>query len=96
VTEDEFLEGIGKIPKDRKPTVPEVLPFVNAYYAFPGNEAGGSLHVVLEDNNEDSAAWCQEWAKGRGDACGEALAEVMTRMSLTQVGKLAAKRGMPK
>lgn len=33
------------------PTVAEVLPLVNAYYAKPGNSVGGNLHIVLDDCN---------------------------------------------
>jgi hypothetical protein len=34
-----------------KPTLPEVRPLIDAYYALPGNGAGGELHVVLDDGN---------------------------------------------
>ena len=34
-----------------KPTLPEVNPLVEAYYALPGNGSGGQLHVVLDDGN---------------------------------------------
>jgi hypothetical protein len=35
-------------PRDR-PTVPQVLPFVRAYYN--DYNVGGSLHIALEDGN---------------------------------------------
>jgi hypothetical protein len=32
-------------------TIPEVHPLVIAYYAKPGNSAGGNLHLVLDNYN---------------------------------------------
>jgi hypothetical protein len=74
----------------RKPTVPEVLPLVEAYYALPGNSVGGSLHVVLDDGNveDDHVRSCLEYARERGDKEGVELAEVLLRMSRTQRNKL--------
>ena len=37
-----------------KPTVPEVLPLVRAYYQKPGNIVGGNLHLVLDDENVEN------------------------------------------
>ena len=47
----------------------EVLEVCRAYYLLPGKEAGGSLHIVLDDGNIDDAfvKWCGEWALGRCD-----------------------------
>lgn len=73
-----------------KPTVPEVLPALEAYYRLPGNGNGGRLHVVTEDANveqglmESIVANCQE----TGDAVGLAIAKVLARMSRTQRLKL--------
>ncbi|MGK3981344.1 hypothetical protein WMF38_57635 [Sorangium sp. So ce118] len=77
-----------------KPTVPDVLPLVRAYYAKPGNGAGGSLHVVLDDGNvdDDSLRLCEERAEERGDRDGAALAKALLRMSKTQRLKLRAMR----
>lgn len=74
-----------------RPTVPEVLPSVRAYCAKPGNAVGGSLHIVLEDNNVDDSdvEFCRQWAVERGDIEGVALAETLLRMSKTQRLKLA-------
>lgn len=74
-----------------KPTVPEVLPLVQAYYALPGNGVGGSLHIVLEDGNveDSSVAFCLKAAQERGDAPGVELASILLRMSRTQRLKLA-------
>lgn len=74
-----------------KPTVPEVLPLVRAYYAKPGNGAGGALHVVLDDYNvgDDNVQFCLDDARALGDDDGVALAKVLLRMSKTQRLKLA-------
>jgi hypothetical protein len=74
-----------------KPTVPEVVPVVAAYYAKPGNSLGGSLHVVLEDDNAEDyfVRSCRERAALEGDSDGVRLAELLLRMSRTQRLKLA-------
>jgi hypothetical protein len=74
-----------------RPTVPEVMPRINAYMAVPGNEMGGSLHIVLCDGNvgDDSVGFCLKWAVERGDVEGAALAKILLTMSLTQRGKVA-------
>jgi hypothetical protein len=70
----------------RKPTVPEVLPIVRAFYAKPGNEVGGSLHVVLDDGNvgDDHLNAAVESARETGDADGEMLGRVLLLCSRTQ------------
>lgn len=74
-----------------KPTVPDVAPLVQAYREAPGNGAGGSLHIVLDDQNIDDASvrFCRKWALERGDADGEALARVLLLCSKTQRLKLS-------
>jgi len=73
-----------------KPTITEVLPIVRAYYAKPGNEVGGSLHIVLDDGNvsDDDVRFCLQQARERDDADGVALAEKLLLMSRTQRRKL--------
>lgn len=75
----------------KKPTISEVLPLVRAYYAKPGNDVGGCLHVVLDDGNvaDGHVRACMEFAKKQGDAAGVELAQVILRMSKTQRRKLA-------
>ena len=75
-----------------KPTVPEVLPLVQAYRDKPGNAVGGSLHVVLDDGNiEDSSIqFCREYAAERGDVDGIALCDLLIQMSKTQRSKISA------
>ena len=77
-----------------KPTVPEVLPLVRSYYAKPGNEAGGSLHIVLDDGNvdDDSVAFCLQRANEKHDEDGIKLAELLSKMSKTQRRKLGGAR----
>jgi hypothetical protein len=74
-----------------KPTVPDVVPLVRAYYGKPGNEAGGSLHIVLDDCNVDDAdvRFCRDTAAERDDDDGVALADILLTMSKTQRLKLA-------
>lgn len=77
-----------------KPTIPDVWPLVVAYYAKPGNGAGGNLHIVLDDGNvcDESVRFCLKEAKNKSDNDGVALAEKLLLMSKTQRKKL---HGMP-
>jgi hypothetical protein len=86
-----FAFALSKVPTDRKPTVPEVLPVVWAYRDKPNNSVGGSLHIVLEDDNVETGhvQWCRQYAEQQGDSDGVALADVLLRMSITQRLKLA-------
>lgn len=68
----------------RKPTIPEV---VDAFVAYHEREpVWGSLHIVLDDDNvgDDSVRFCIEYAKEKGDAEGQRLAEILLTMSRTQ------------
>lgn len=73
------------------PTVPDVLPLVKAYYAKPGNSAGGSLCVALDDGKvaDYFVSYCLEKAEERGDRDGAAIAKVLLKMSQVQRLKLA-------
>lgn len=75
-----------------KPTVPEVLPLVAAYYSIRNNGAGGSLHTVLDDGNvhDHSVQFCIEYA-GDSDFRGRALGHILLAMSKTQRLKLGAR-----
>lgn len=74
----------------KKPTVPEVMPLIEAYYAKSGNGVGGSLHIVLEDGNVEDhhVRWCLECAEKHGDTDGVELAKLLLAMSKTQRLKL--------
>jgi hypothetical protein len=76
------------VSTDTKPTVPEVLPLVNAYYRT--HPVGGSLHIVLDDCNvgDSSVEFCLNHAIEDDDAEGEALARILLRMSKTQRKRL--------
>lgn len=73
-----------------KPTIPEVLPLVRAYYAKPNNGVGGSLHLVLDDGNIETywVEYCKQYALENNDPDGVALAELLLKMSYTQRKKL--------
>ncbi len=77
-----------------KPIVTDVAPMVRAYYARPGNEAGGSLHIVLDDGNVTDAdvQFCRDRAVETGDVCGVVLASTLLTMSQTQRRRLAGMR----
>ena len=74
-----------------KPTVPEVLPLAKAYVRKPGNEVGGNLHIVLDDDNiETTHLWfCQARCHTTGDTDGERLCELLLQMTKTQRLKIA-------
>ncbi len=79
-----------------RPSVPEVLPLVNAYYCFKPCGVGGSLHIVLDDGNiaDGHIEYCIECARdpdfhickdfGRLDEAGELLGRLLLLMSWTQ------------
>lgn len=79
------------LERGKKPECPEVVPLVREYYSQLGNGAGGSLHVVLDDNNvEDSFVdGAIGHALSMGDIDGMALAAVLRMMSKTQRYKLS-------
>ncbi len=74
-----------------KPTVPQVLPLVWAYYLLPGNGAGGNFHVVLDDGNirKCDVEYCLQTARDKNDSAGVALGEILLLMSKTQLKKLS-------
>jgi hypothetical protein len=89
----------GPIP-DRpptRPTVPQLVPLIRAYYAKPGNLVGGNLHAVLDDGNlaDGHIEWCLARARDEGDADGVLLAELLLQMTPTQRRKLAAMSHYP-
>jgi hypothetical protein len=71
-----------------KPTVPEVLPLVNALYQE--HAAGCCLHIVLDDANveDHSVQFCLEQAKKEGHPRCIELAEKLLLMSRTQRHRL--------
>ena len=75
----------------QKPTIPEVLPIVKAWYAKPGNECGGMFHIILDDGNHEQhwATKALEEARASGDGEAIHLAELLAAMSPTQRLKLS-------
>lgn len=57
------------------------------FYALPGNEAGGSLHVVLDDCNweRDHVQFCYEYASELGDFSGAAFARALLELTDDQL-----------
>lgn len=86
------------LPADR-PKVPDVAPLVRALYRR--HSAGCCWHIVLDDGNYDSVAWCVEYIEKNGGCqdsdhpgateCLE-LAKLLPLMSRTQLRKLARSR----
>ncbi len=71
--------------------IPDVVARFAAYYQKPGNEAWGSLHVVLADGNVGCEYHCEEWATEHGDTEGAELALILQQMTPSQVGRLPRK-----
>jgi hypothetical protein len=82
----EAYASAGQKPRD----VRDVSALVKHFYEKPGNGAGGSLHIVLDDGNieDDSIAFCRKWAADRDDRMGVALCDVLILCSQTQRRKL--------
>lgn len=76
------MAGIGK------PTVPDVLPLVNAIYRR--HCAGCCLHVVTDDGNceQGFAVSSLRWAREQGHADCIAAAEMLVLMTPTQRKKV--------
>lgn len=74
----------------KKPTIPEVIPLVKAWYALPGNDVGGIFHVMLDDGNWEQcfAHSALQDARELGDPQAIELAEKLAAMSGTQRRKL--------
>lgn len=65
-------------------TLKHLKDLIDAYYAMPGNGAGGSLHVVLDDGNyeREHVEFCRQYAAERNDLAGVQLADML--LSLTE------------
>ena len=68
-----------------RPEAPAVARMIAAYYAKPGNEVGGSCHIVLDDDNvgDDSVAFCLTNCEERADEDGAALMRLFAQMKPT-------------
>lgn len=78
-----------------KPTVPEVLPLVQALYQTERGACGCCLHAVLDDGNvlDDHVAYSMQRAEEAGHQDCRALAALLLRMSKTQRLKLSSLAG---
>ncbi len=74
-------------PPDR-PKVTDVIPLVREIYASPGGGVGCCLHVLVDDANYDCARFCLEYARERGHELCARAAEMMTRMSPSQIRRV--------
>jgi adenine-specific DNA methylase len=74
-----------------KLTIPEVLPLIKKFANTEGNEVGGKLHIVLDDENieDNHIEFCLEQAIREKDNLGIEVAETLLKMSKTQRLKLA-------
>ena len=77
----------------KRPTVPQVIPLVKAYYEVPGNGVGGNLHIVLDDFNikDYHIKYCLKQCKETGDSAGEELANMLMQMSPSQRRKVVTR-----
>ena len=71
-------------------TTKMVLKQAKAYLAKPGNEAGGSLHLVLSDGNVENSSVevCLKHAQEENDYDGIRLAETLLKISNAQRRKV--------
>lgn len=69
-----------------KTSVTPLLQRIREYRTIPGNEAGGSLHIVTDDGNVKDAhvMYCIDCAVQRGDQEGEAIGRLLLQMTKTQ------------
>lgn len=69
-----------------KITVPQLIEECKKYYSLPGNSVGGSLHIVLDDENiqDEHIEYCIKYAEECGDAEGVRLGKLLLKASMTQ------------
>lgn len=79
-----FLPEGGRKERKERLSIPDVLPRFVEYYLR--NPVWGSLHLVLSNGNErdKDVEACIEFAREKGDVEGEALGELLLRLSKTQ------------
>lgn len=73
-----------------KPTVPQAVEALTAYYRIPGRDNGGVVHIITEDGNakQEHADSCVEHARQHGTQEDLEIAELLAAMSRTQRRKL--------
>lgn len=60
-----------------------VARLIEDFYTLDGNGAGGSLHIVLDDQNigVDSIEFCRDYASKEGDSAGYWLAILLLTLT---------------
>lgn len=68
-----------------RPMAPDVAKSIAAYYAKPGNGAGGHCHIVLDDENirDDHVQWCLDRCEQEQDVDGVSLMQTFLGMKRT-------------
>lgn len=68
------------------PSAAQVAGWIREFYKIPGNQCGGSLHIITDDFNieDHHVTWCEGYACGKGDEVGMHLARLLGRQSKTQ------------
>lgn len=82
---------VGSTPTAPQPpaTPSQLRALIKAYYAKPGNLAGGTLHVTLDDGNIEThhILFCLGQAKDARDVDGVRIAELLLSMTRRQRAK---------
>lgn len=82
---DRFIESLADAPR---PLTRESLDELRSeFYGIEGNGCGGTLHIVLDDgnNDRDDIRHCLSYARERGDLAGELFAEALLTLTDEQM-----------
>lgn len=77
------------ICKYYKPRMKLLLEYCKCLYKLPGCGAGGSLHILLDDDNysDSDLEWCRRYCEGNKDAIEHDIAMLI----LDEYSKLSLK-----
>jgi hypothetical protein len=92
MTAAEFLIECWDIAEGRKkPTARRVTELAQYFREQPSNSVGGSLHIVLDDENIETrhVQFCIDQATAAGDLLGVALGSALIKCSYTQRRKVS-------
>src|ERR1700730_5926251 len=80
-----------------RPTVPEAMDQVVAFYRRTENWNGGLLHIVLADGNlhRPDIRWCRQQAEAARDREAVALADTLLLLSMSQIRRLYRRLNNP-
>jgi hypothetical protein len=76
------------VVRGTKPTLPEVRPIIEAWYARPENGAGGELHVILDDNNMERSFLVHTIASDRHGDEAKWICNVLLMLTPSQKRRL--------